>query len=73
MAAMRDHYDGTPYSSAAGLAAGAWGNPNRYGGGAFAIGTGVHGAWERTISIHRSTVSDTESYMWVGLIDCVMC
>ena len=55
MAVMRDHYEGTKYSSANGLAAGAWGNPNRYGGGTFPNGTGVEGAWERTISIHRST------------------
>eukprot|EP01047_Picozoa_sp_COSAG01_P069755 COSAG01_NODE_10404_length_2175_cov_2.057322_1_plen_644_part_00 len=55
MATMRDHYEGTPFSSAVGLAAGAFGNPNRYGGGVWPNGSAVAGNWERTISIHRST------------------
>jgi dipeptidase len=47
----RDYYDGTPYDTHKGLAAGAFGNPDRY---AVTSDTGVKGAWERTIALYRT-------------------
>lgn len=54
-ALLRDHYEGTPYDLTSGLAAGPFGNPTRWGGG---VGEkAVGGAWERAISMHRTTWS----------------
>lgn len=47
----RDYYDGTPYDTHKGLAAGAFGNPDRYN---VNDDTGVKGAWERTIALYRT-------------------
>jgi dipeptidase len=49
--------ENTTFDATAGLAAGAFGQPNRYGGGAYPNGSEVLGNWERTISIYRSTYS----------------
>ena len=56
-AVHRSNYENTSFSAVDGLAAGAYGQPNRYGGGSFENGTAVEGNWERTISIYRSTYS----------------
>ena len=53
----RSNYENTSFDATAGLAAGPYGQPNRYGAGEFANGTAVTGNWERTISIYRSTYS----------------
>lgn len=37
MSVLRDHYEGTPFDLTKGPAAGPWGTPNRWGGGANAI------------------------------------
>ena len=52
-ALLRDHYEGTPFDLTRGLAAGPFGNPDRYGGGPNE--RAVEGAWERGISMHRTT------------------
>jgi dipeptidase len=44
----RDSYQGTPFDQTKGLAAGPFGNPNRW-----AQPAGAAGAWERPISIYR--------------------
>jgi dipeptidase len=49
--------ENTTFDATSGLAAGAFGQPNRYGGGTFPNGSAVTGNWERTISIYRSTYS----------------
>ena len=61
VAIHRDHYDGTPYSTTKGIAAGAYGSPDRYAtlGTPADIATGSKGAWERTIGLYRTT------YTWV--------
>eukprot|EP00746_Dinoflagellata_sp_MGD_P164423 gnl/MRDRNA2_/MRDRNA2_93040_c0_seq1.p1 gnl/MRDRNA2_/MRDRNA2_93040_c0~~gnl/MRDRNA2_/MRDRNA2_93040_c0_seq1.p1 ORF type:complete len:572 (+),score=106.59 gnl/MRDRNA2_/MRDRNA2_93040_c0_seq1:93-1808(+) len=70
----RDYYEGTPYDTHKGLAAGAFGNPDRYG---VTSDTGVKGAWERTISLYRTghsyvsqlrsdLPSDVDGVTWFG-------
>ena len=57
-AAHRSHYEGTPYDTTKGLAAGAFGTPDRYAT-LNAPGDPGQGSWERTVSIYRTT------YTWV--------
>lgn len=38
MSVLRDHYEGTPFDLTKGPAAGPWGTPDRWGGGARALG-----------------------------------
>ena len=55
---MRDFYEGTKYDMTLGLAAGSFGNPNRYDGELERPGQpGIKGAWERSISIYRTDYS----------------
>ncbi|SSC12351.1 Peptidase U34 dipeptidase [Mesotoga infera] len=46
---FRDHYEGTEFDLTQGLAAGPFGNPNRYSGSSKLI----KGSWERALSIFR--------------------
>lgn len=62
MAAHRSHYEGTPYDTTQGLAAGAFGTPDRYPTVGAAGDPGV-GTWERTVSIYRTT------YTWIVQAD----
>ncbi len=60
----RDHYEGTPFDLTAHIAAGPFGNPNRYAGGKGEVQ--VHGNWERAISIARtsdSTISQSRAWL----------
>jgi len=57
MALMRDHYEGTPYDQTRGLAAGPYGNPNRYDTDVELHPKSRQGWFERTISIHRTSYS----------------
>ncbi len=58
MKVMRSFYENTKYDLTQGLAAGAFGNPNRFDGEVERPGQpGVRGAWERSISIYRSDYS----------------
>lgn len=79
MTICRDHYEGTEFDLTKGLAAGAFGSPDRWGGNGSKQSkvTGSAG-WERAISLHRTnftTVSVARSGMpaeigsltWVGL------
>jgi dipeptidase len=53
---QRDHYEGTQFSTAEGLAAGPYGNPNRYDGGANGAMTkrdSMDGEFPRDISLFR--------------------
>ena len=50
---LRDHYEGTPFDLTRGLAAGPFGNPDRWGSGPNE--RAVQGGWERAISMHRTT------------------
>ncbi|DAZ92584.1 TPA: hypothetical protein N0F65_012814 [Lagenidium giganteum] len=50
---LRDHYEGTKYDMTKGTAAGPFGNPVRYSG----VTPGVRGAWQRSISLHRTLFS----------------
>jgi Dipeptidase len=49
---FRDHYEGTPFDLTKGLAAGAFGTPDRY-----ATQYTVKGTWERALSIYRCAYS----------------
>lgn len=53
MRIYRDHYEGTVFDMTKGIAAGPFGNPNRWDGD----GKGVQGSWEREISMFRTTFS----------------
>lgn len=53
---QRDHYEGTPFSTAVGMAAGPYGNPNRYDGGPNGDMTkreSMDGEFSRDISLFR--------------------
>ncbi|RHX98771.1 hypothetical protein DYB25_011454 [Aphanomyces astaci] len=50
---QRDHYEGTPFDLTQGLAAGPYGDPNRYSPGQVAPG----GSFERSISVYKATYS----------------
>ncbi len=52
-ALLRDHYEGTPFDLTQGLAAGPFGNPDRWSSGP--AERSVQGGWERAISMHRTT------------------
>ena len=54
IAVHRDMYDGTPFAMATGLAAGPFGNPDRY---AASASTKLAGNWERSIALYRTTSS----------------
>ena len=59
---FRDHYEGTEFDLTEGLAAGPFGNPNRYAGSSKLI----KGSWERAISIFRCEyVFVTQSRDWL--------
>lgn len=66
----RDHYEGTPYDTSKGLAAGPWADPDRWNTDSKA----VSGHWERVIGIYRTTQthvvqarsSGQGSVMWYG-------
>lgn len=65
----RDHYEGTQFDLTKGVAAGPFGNPNRYDGG-WASGVPIDlliaGNFERAISIHRTAYSTvTQSRSWL--------
>eukprot|EP00041_Stephanoeca_diplocostata_P023975 m.599455 g.599455 ORF g.599455 m.599455 type:complete len:590 (-) comp22425_c0_seq5:421-2190(-) len=47
----RDHYAGTPYDMTKGVAAGPWGNPDRWSTSSSPAATGN---WERSISLYRT-------------------
>jgi dipeptidase len=53
MELMRDHFEGTSYDMTKGLGAGPFGNPVRWDGPF----NGVHGGWERSISMYRTMFS----------------
>ena len=55
LATFRDWYGGTPFDMTKGIAAGPWGTPNRYSGGAGEAS--VKGNWERSISLFRTSES----------------
>jgi len=66
--AYRDHYEGTVYDLTVGMAAGPHGNPNRG-----QVTFGVHGQWERAISMYRTSWSFVNvakphgrSVLWFG-------
>ena len=53
---QRDHYEGTPFSTAEGLAAGPFGNPNRFDVGPNGVMTqrqSLDGEFPRDISLFR--------------------
>jgi len=56
--AHRSHYEGTPYDTSVGLAAGVFGTPDRYQTIGADADPGV-GSWERTVAIYRTT------YTWI--------
>eukprot|EP00963_Diacronema_lutheri_P004167 scaffold316_cov352-Pavlova_lutheri.AAC.31 len=75
MMIMKDHYEGTEYDLTKGLAAGPFGNPNRYAGGRGENVVFPYGGWERAISMYRTTYSFigvirdapvTGHYIWYG-------
>lgn len=55
-ALQRDFYEGTEFDLTQGLAAGPFGNPNRYSGGSKLI----KGSWERAVSVFRA------QYAWIS-------
>ena len=55
-AAHRSHYEGTPYDTTKGLAAGPFGSPDRYTEPGTAGDPGS-GAWERTVGIFRTAAT----------------
>lgn len=55
MAIHRSWYAGTPFDMTQGIAAGPFGTPNRYGGGAGEME--VAGNWERSITLYRTGYS----------------
>lgn len=81
-ALYRDHYEGTPFDLTTGVAAGPYGDPNRYlgpyDGNQNNVGTGAPcGAWERAISvfyqgyvyvaqIRPSSADLTRGIVWFG-------
>jgi len=58
----RSYYEGTKYDMTQGLAAGPWGNPDRWN-----AGTGnVSGFWERSLGIYRTALTHVcESRSWM--------
>jgi dipeptidase len=56
-AAHRSHYEGTPYDMTRGLAAGPFGNPDRYGVPGVAYDDPGVGSWERSVGIYRTSVT----------------
>ena len=60
MRAQRDHFEGTPYSTAVGPAAGPYGDPNRYdiwSNGNMTVMDALEGEFPRTISLFRTSYS----------------
>ncbi|MDR0382572.1 MAG: C69 family dipeptidase, partial [Spirochaetaceae bacterium] len=63
IAMHRDHYEGTEFDLTKGMAAGPWGNPNRYlgpndpGGDVGDPSAELIGAWERAIGIYYTNVT----------------
>ena len=58
MTVMRDFYQNSPFDLTAGVAAGPFGNPNRYSGVQHRPGEpDVKGSWERPISLYRTDYS----------------
>jgi len=53
----RSYYEGTKYDMTKGIAAGAFGNPDRYKRSKETIEKNVTGNWERSIAIYRTTQS----------------
>ena len=65
MAFQRDHYEGTPFDLTQGLAAGAFGTPDRYATSRSSNPEGSVG-WERAISMFRcSYTTVTQSRNWL--------
>mmetsp|Transcript_27697 Transcript_27697/g.30243 ORF Transcript_27697/g.30243 Transcript_27697/m.30243 type:complete len:693 (-) Transcript_27697:307-2385(-) len=57
---QRDHYEGTPYSTTEGLAAGPYGDPNRWDlgqNGEMTVWEANEGEFQRTISLFRTSYS----------------
>lgn len=58
---LRDHYEGTPYDLTKGLAAGPYGNPNRWDSSNtifnMTMNQELNGSFERSISIFRTSTS----------------
>lgn len=78
MALQRDHFEGTPYSTTQGLAAGPYGDPNRFdiwSNGDMTVWEANEGEFQRTISLFRtsyafvseprSTVSSVFTRLWL--------
>ncbi|ETV96580.1 hypothetical protein H310_10281 [Aphanomyces invadans] len=68
---QRDHYEGTPFDLTQGLAAGPYGDPNRFSPGHVVPG----GSFERSISIYKATYSyvttahptnENQAVVWFG-------
>lgn len=60
MAIQRDHYEGTPYDLTQGLAAGPYGDPNRFDMtpvGNLSFAQMIEGSYERSISLFRTSYS----------------
>jgi len=50
----RDHYEGTKYDLTQGLAAGPWGDPDRWETDWGSVPTKLDGSWERSIGLYRT-------------------